>query len=179
MPNEVRLRLSNALPHHYRTLAHPLPPSQAATREPRRGRVSLASKTLAISYTVGGEGGIRTHGTLAGTPHFECGAFDHSATSPRRAARPQPRCARARKLAAPPSRRKGFGRGLCLAGVEAAQSLRRDAARVPHSCLSVAVSHIGEARGPAMETASGAVGGLGLAAGPSFKTRKGTGARGA
>lgn len=30
----------------------------------------------------GGEGGIRTHGALAGTPHFECGAFDHSATSP-------------------------------------------------------------------------------------------------
>src|SRR5687768_13117006 len=31
---------------------------------------------------VGGEGGIRTHGTVARTPHFECGAFDHSATSP-------------------------------------------------------------------------------------------------
>ena len=31
----------------------------------------------------GGEGGIRTHGTVSGTPHFECGAFDHSATSPR------------------------------------------------------------------------------------------------
>ena len=32
----------------------------------------------------GGEGGIRTPGTLARTPHFECGAIDHSATSPRR-----------------------------------------------------------------------------------------------
>ena len=31
----------------------------------------------------GGEGGIRTPDTLAGTPHFECGAFNHSATSPR------------------------------------------------------------------------------------------------
>jgi hypothetical protein len=31
---------------------------------------------------VGGEIGIRTLGTLAGTPHFECGAFDHSAISP-------------------------------------------------------------------------------------------------
>ena len=31
----------------------------------------------------GGEGGIRTHGTRKGTPHFECGTFDHSATSPR------------------------------------------------------------------------------------------------
>ena len=30
----------------------------------------------------GGEGGIRTHGALPGTPHFECGTFDHSATSP-------------------------------------------------------------------------------------------------
>ena len=32
----------------------------------------------------GGEGGIRTLGTVAGTPHFECGAFDHSATSPQK-----------------------------------------------------------------------------------------------
>ena len=31
----------------------------------------------------GGEGGIRTPGTVARTPHFECGAIDHSATSPR------------------------------------------------------------------------------------------------
>ena len=31
----------------------------------------------------GGEGGIRTHGTLARTPDFESGTFDHSATSPR------------------------------------------------------------------------------------------------
>ncbi len=30
----------------------------------------------------GGEGGIRTHDTVARMPHFECGAFDHSATSP-------------------------------------------------------------------------------------------------
>ena len=31
---------------------------------------------------LGGEGGIRTHGTLARTPDFESGTFDHSATSP-------------------------------------------------------------------------------------------------
>ena len=37
----------------------------------------------------GGEGGIRTPGTLARTPHFECGAIDHSATSPGPAATPQ------------------------------------------------------------------------------------------
>ena len=30
----------------------------------------------------GGEGGIRTHGTVAGTPDFESGTFGHSATSP-------------------------------------------------------------------------------------------------
>ena len=32
----------------------------------------------------GGEGGIRTLDTLASMPHFECGAFNHSATSPDR-----------------------------------------------------------------------------------------------
>jgi hypothetical protein len=31
---------------------------------------------------IGGEGGIRTPDTLASMPHFECGAFNHSATSP-------------------------------------------------------------------------------------------------
>ena len=30
----------------------------------------------------GGEGGIRTHGTLARTPVFKTGALNHSATSP-------------------------------------------------------------------------------------------------
>ena len=30
----------------------------------------------------GGEGGIRTHGSLATSPHFECGALVHYATSP-------------------------------------------------------------------------------------------------
>ncbi len=33
----------------------------------------------------GGEGGIRTHGTIAGTPVFETGPIDHSGTSPQRA----------------------------------------------------------------------------------------------
>ena len=32
----------------------------------------------------GGQGGIRTLGTVARTPHFECGAFNHSTTCPRR-----------------------------------------------------------------------------------------------
>ena len=39
----------------------------------------------------GGEGGIRTPDTLASMPHFECGAFDHSATSPRSGRHPS-RC---------------------------------------------------------------------------------------
>jgi hypothetical protein len=42
-----------------------------------RGRICLA-----LNKGSGGEGGIRTHGALPGTPHFECGTFDHSATSP-------------------------------------------------------------------------------------------------
>ncbi len=33
-------------------------------------------------FGFGGQGGIRTHGTLARTPHFECGAFNHSTTCP-------------------------------------------------------------------------------------------------
>ena len=35
-----------------------------------------------INMLNGGEGGIRTPDALAGMPHFECGAIDHSATSP-------------------------------------------------------------------------------------------------
>jgi hypothetical protein len=31
---------------------------------------------------LGGERGIRTLDTLASMPHFECGAFNHSAISP-------------------------------------------------------------------------------------------------
>ena len=31
---------------------------------------------------VGGEGGIRTHGTLARTPVFKTGTLNHSVTSP-------------------------------------------------------------------------------------------------
>jgi heat shock protein HspQ len=39
---------------------------------------------MVAAEATGGEGGIRTHGELAPTPHFECGAFDLSATSPQR-----------------------------------------------------------------------------------------------
>src|SRR5215813_7580243 len=40
------------------------------------GRSSTTNKML------GGEGGIRTPDTVTRMPHFECGAFNHSATSP-------------------------------------------------------------------------------------------------
>jgi hypothetical protein len=43
---------------------------------PKRGR--LAKRAF------GGEEGIRTPGTLPGTPDFESGTFDHSVTSPPR-----------------------------------------------------------------------------------------------
>jgi hypothetical protein len=41
-------------------------------------------KTGIFSVGAGGEGGIRTPDTLASMPHFECGAFNRSATSPTR-----------------------------------------------------------------------------------------------
>ena len=37
----------------------------------------------AFAGASGGEGGIRTHGTLAGSTVFETAPFDHSGTSPR------------------------------------------------------------------------------------------------
>ena len=43
---------------------------------------TFGPKVLPMSW-VGGEGGIRTHDTLASMPHFECGAFNHSTTSPK------------------------------------------------------------------------------------------------
>jgi hypothetical protein len=45
-------------------------------------RISQLCKTGWDSSRAGGEGGIRTPDTLASMPHFECGAFNHSATSP-------------------------------------------------------------------------------------------------
>jgi hypothetical protein len=35
-----------------------------------------------VKLIFGGEGGIRTHGSVNATPDFESGTFDHSATSP-------------------------------------------------------------------------------------------------
>jgi hypothetical protein len=41
------------------------------------------ANSVFLKEKTGGEGGIRTLGTLAGTPDFESGTIDHSATSPR------------------------------------------------------------------------------------------------
>jgi hypothetical protein len=38
--------------------------------------------TVRLMQETGGEGGIRTPGTLSGTPVFKTGAINHSATSP-------------------------------------------------------------------------------------------------
>ena len=54
-----------------------------------RGLAGIASpkrcskKNNINAKNAGGEGGIRTLGTIASTPDFESGTFDHSATSPR------------------------------------------------------------------------------------------------
>src|SRR6185369_10545457 len=53
---------------------------------PRDVRRSRGCGARASEY--GGEGGIRTHDTLSSTPHFECGTFNHSATSPEPAQAP-------------------------------------------------------------------------------------------
>ena len=51
----------------------PFTPSRALRR---------ASTLSNLEVSFGGEAGIRTLGTLSSTPHFECGPFDHSGTSP-------------------------------------------------------------------------------------------------
>jgi hypothetical protein len=46
--------------------------------------IALCAERVIFEET-GGEGGIRTPDTVARMPHFECGAIDHSATSPSQA----------------------------------------------------------------------------------------------
>src|SRR6201992_3596629 len=50
----------------------------------------------------GGRGGIRTHGTLAGTPVFKTGALNHSATLPSLELKHLARPAHLRKRRLPP-----------------------------------------------------------------------------
>lgn len=73
-------RLSRALPFRRRhgkngTYVQSGPESGPGHRE--------IGKNLTKTAGDGGEGGIRTPDGLAPMPHFECGAFNHSATSPR------------------------------------------------------------------------------------------------
>jgi hypothetical protein len=46
------------------------------------GVIPKGDNTIVISICYGGRGGIRTHGTLAGTPVFKTGALNRSATLP-------------------------------------------------------------------------------------------------
>ena len=51
-----------------------------------RGRTLMVDSQVgdceAQTHVTGGRGGIRTHGTLAGTPVFKTGALNRSATLP-------------------------------------------------------------------------------------------------
>ena len=44
--------------------------------------VTQKDKLIPLVYKYGGEGGIRTHGTVAGTLVFKTRALNHSTTSP-------------------------------------------------------------------------------------------------
>ena len=52
------------------------------TAEPPKRRANFIYREFAVLFGSGGEGGIRTHGTVARTPVFETGPIDHSGTSP-------------------------------------------------------------------------------------------------
>src|SRR5947199_465447 len=49
----------------------------AATKKP------IGNRQFKIGNVSGGEGGIRTHGTVPRSQHFQCCQFNHSCTSPR------------------------------------------------------------------------------------------------
>ncbi len=79
---EVRRELASG--ERFSAVSASGPVNRSALKTPGNLTLSAASG-LAESATrmgTGGEGGIRTHGTLARTPVFETGAIDHSATSP-------------------------------------------------------------------------------------------------
>src|ERR1700687_1716285 len=58
---------------------------------------------------VGGRGGIRTHGTLAGTPVFKTGALNHSATLPSLEFRDLAETSQGRKRRLPPDCSRSVG----------------------------------------------------------------------
>ena len=46
------------------------------------GFACIQIKPVKKSHVYGGKAGIRTLGTVARSPHFECGPIDHSGTFP-------------------------------------------------------------------------------------------------
>jgi hypothetical protein len=82
----------------------------------------------------GGEGGIRTHGTLARTTVFETVPIDHSGTSPRRGLNPAlikgrsfSEGAHAAQGAPPPASFTGVSGGLRITNSNAGKILRNEA----------------------------------------------------
>src|SRR3970282_1669185 len=55
---------------------------RGARRPPASQRAPAPRPTRAHLLQLGGGGGIRTHGTVARTRHFQCRTFGHSATPP-------------------------------------------------------------------------------------------------
>src|SRR2546428_6511163 len=45
-------------------------------------KFQIRNSQFAIRNSCGGEGGIRTHGTVPRSQHFQCCQFNHSCTSP-------------------------------------------------------------------------------------------------
>ena len=65
-----------------RTGSTPRGPSSGAASQLGPSRQPARSSLPQDNYIYGGGGGIRTHGTVARTRHFQCRTFGHSATPP-------------------------------------------------------------------------------------------------
>ena len=81
---EAGRRPCRGVPRSAGLAATPLPSGPAGGSGAPQGipkKKGLMRLHQALSV-IGGEGGIRTHGSVATTPDFESGTFDHSATSP-------------------------------------------------------------------------------------------------
>src|SRR5579872_2305458 len=92
-PACLPLRLNSAAPGSVATRSNSRPTRSScqqighSSRRPHR-RSQAARRRVSTAWACvrgkesGGEGGIRTPGTLSGTPVFKTGAINHSATSP-------------------------------------------------------------------------------------------------
>jgi hypothetical protein len=80
---QVRPSRASAYPaRRGRISPRPSPGARPACGGRCRRRPDYGIEEPAAPDPPGGRGGIRTHGTLAGTPVFKTGAFNHSATRP-------------------------------------------------------------------------------------------------